>query len=141
MRERAKPAEADVSDDEAWSVKENIAHLIAGEEWYLFYLTELIVDGVAQYSGAWENRREQLRAVIRVTPTLEGLVQRLENAYEQTAGLLEEAAPVLSERKGVMWNLGLWWLQLPAAHEREHIEQIKKDLAKIRGAEAEPAVS
>ncbi|MFQ5943207.1 MAG: SRPBCC domain-containing protein [Anaerolineales bacterium] len=137
--EGVSEAEAEFTDAEAWSVKENIAHLIVGEEWYLFYLTELIVDSVAQYSGTWENRREQLRAVVRVTPTVEQLVQRLENAFEQTCCLLEEAAQTLGARKGVMWQLGIWWLQLPGAHEREHIEQIKKDLEKIRAAEPEPA--
>ena len=131
--------EAEFTDGEAWSIEENIAHLVVGEEWYLFYLTELLVDGESQYVGTWENRREQLRAVVSTTSNVEQLVERLERAYEQTCSLLEESAPVLEARKGVMWRLGIWRLQFPGEHEKEHIEQIKKDLERARAVEHEGA--
>jgi uncharacterized protein YndB with AHSA1/START domain len=137
--EGASEDDAEITIGDAWSIKENIAHLVVGEEWYLFYLTELLVDGESQYAGTWENRREQLRAVVATTPALEQLVERLENAYEQTCRLLEESAQVLGARKGVMWRLGTWRLQFPGEHEKEHIKQIKKDLEKIRAVKSDPA--
>ncbi len=130
-------SEAEFATDDQWSVKENLAHLVLGEEYNIYLLTELLQDGESQYSGAGENRRETLRAIVRSTPTIEMLVQRLERAQEQTCSMLEESQSVLAARKGVMWRLGSNWLHYPGGHEREHIEQMMRELERARAEAGE----
>jgi len=135
--EEVAESEADFATDDQWSVKENLAHLVLGEEYNIFLLTELIQDGESQSSGAGENRRETLRAIVRTTPTIELLVQRLERAQQETCSLLEESQDVLKARKGVMWRPGTNMLHFPGGHEREHIEQMRRELELARAAAGE----
>ncbi len=130
-------AEAEISTEDDWSIKENLAHLVLGEEYNIKLLTELLQDGESQYAGGGENRRETLRAIVRTTPTTEMLVQRLERAQKETCSMLEESESVLGARKGVMWRLGSYWLHYPGGHEREHIEQMMKELEMARAAAGE----
>jgi uncharacterized protein YndB with AHSA1/START domain len=127
-------AEAEIATEDEWSIKENLAHLILGEEYRISLLTELLQDGESQYAGAGENRRESLRAIVRTTPSIDLLVQRLDRAQEQTCNMLEESQSVFSARKGVMWRLGSLWLHYPGGHKREHIEQMMKELEMAREA-------
>ncbi len=60
-------SEAEFATDDQWSVKENLAYLVLGEEYNIILLTELLQDGESQSSGAGENRRERLRAIVRTT--------------------------------------------------------------------------
>ena len=130
-------SEADFTVGDGWSVKENLAHLATVEEWNLFTITELLSDNEWQSAGGGENRREQLRAVVRTTPTVEQLIQRIAKANEETCSMLEESAPVLRARKGVMWRLGANLLHYPGGHDREHIEQMKRELEMAREAASE----
>jgi uncharacterized protein YndB with AHSA1/START domain len=130
-------SEAEFATDDQWSVKENLAHLALGEEYNIVLLTELIQDAESQYSGGGGNRRETLRAIVRSTPTIEMLVQRLERAQEETCIMLEESESVLGARKGVIWRLGSYWLHYPGGHEREHIEQMMRELERARAEAGE----
>jgi hypothetical protein len=132
--EGVSEAEAEIATEDNWSIKENLAHLVLGEEYNINLLTELVQDGESQYAGGGENRRETLRAIVRTTPTIELLVQRLERAQEETCNMLEESQSVLAARKGVMWRLGSNWLHYPGGHEREHIEQMMRELALARAS-------
>jgi uncharacterized protein YndB with AHSA1/START domain len=132
--EGVSEAEAEIATEDNWSIKENLAHLVLGEEYNINLLTELVQDGESQYAGGGENRRETLRAIVRTTPTIELLVQRLERAQEETCNMLEESQSVLAARKGVMWRLGSNWLHYPGGHEREHIEQMMREFALARAS-------
>lgn len=134
-------SEAEYTHGDGWSVKENLAHLATVEEWNLFTITALLSDNEWQSAGGGENRREQLRAVVRTTPTVELLVERIAKANEQTCSMLEESAPVLSARKGVMWRLGTDMLHFPGGHDREHIEQMSRELELARAAAGEEAIA
>ena len=130
-------AEAEIAADDRWSVKENLAHLILIEELNIDLLTELIQDGESQSAGGGENRRETLRAIIRTTPSIELLVERLERAQEETCAMLEESRHVLTRRRGVMWRLGTNLLHFPGGHDREHIEQMMREVETARAAAGE----
>jgi uncharacterized protein YndB with AHSA1/START domain len=130
-------SEAEFSVGDGWSVKENLAHLATVEEWNLFTITALLSDNEWQSAGGGENRREQLRAVVRTTPTVEKLVERIAQANEETCSMLEESAPVLRARKGVMWRLGVNLLHYPGGHDRDHIEQMTRELELARAAAGE----
>ena len=130
-------AEAEIAADDRWSVKENLAHLILTEEYNISLLTELLQDGESQYVGGGENRRETLRAIVRTTPSIELLVARLERAQEETCAMLEESRQVLVRRRGVMWRLGTNLLHFPGGHDREHIEQMMREVESARAAAGE----
>ena len=130
-------SEAEFIEGDGWSVKENLAHLVVGEEWNSLTVAQFLDDNEPQYAGGGTNRSEWHRAVVAITPTVDGLVERLEQAQAETCRVLEESREVLKARKGVMWRLGVWWLQFPGGHEREHIEQIKQTLEKARAAQPE----
>ncbi|MEE9215902.1 MAG: PDZ domain-containing protein, partial [Anaerolineales bacterium] len=134
-------SEAEFTEGDGWSVKENLAHLAVVEEWNLFTITELLSDNEWQSAGGGENRREQLRAVVRTTPTVEQLVERIAKANEETCSMLEESAPVLSARKGVMWRLGTNMLHFPGGHDRDHIQQMTRELEMARAAAGEKAAA
>ena len=128
-------ADADYAPEGEWSTKENLAHLIDGEEGTHEWLGFLMQDAEPQYPDSWENSNERVRSIVRTTPTVAALLDRLEAAQAETVALYEEAG-ALNARKGVMWRLGLNELHFPGEHEREHLEQIQKMLAQIP-AEAE----
>jgi uncharacterized protein YndB with AHSA1/START domain len=130
-------SEAEIAAEDRWSVKENLAHLILTEEYNIMQLTDLIQDGEPQSAGGGENRRESLRAIVSTTPTVELLVQRLARAQEQTCSMLEESAQVLKARKGVMWRLGANLLHYPGGHDRDHIEQMMREVDTARAAAGE----
>ncbi len=130
-------SEAEIAAEDRWSVKENLAHLILTEEYNIMQLTDLIQDGEPQSAGGGENRRESLRAIVSTTPTIELLMQRLARAQEQTCSMLEESAQVLRARKGVMWRLGTNLLHFPGGHDRDHIEQMMREVELARTAEGE----
>lgn len=130
-------SEAEIAAEDRWSVKENLAHLILTEEYNIMQLTDLIQDGEPQSAGGGENRREPLRAIVSTTPTIELLMQRLARAQEQTCSMLEESAQVLKARKGVMWRLGTNLLHFPGGHDRDHIEQMMREVEWARAAAAE----
>ncbi len=130
-------AEAEIAADDRWSVKENLAHLILTEEYNIDLPTELIQDGESQSAGGGENRRETLRAIVRTTPSIELLVARLERAQEETCAMLEESRHVLAHRRGVMWRLGTNLLHFPGGHDREHIEQMMREVETARAAAGE----
>jgi uncharacterized protein YndB with AHSA1/START domain len=128
-------SEAEYAADGEWSIKENVAHLIDGEESNHAWFRNLLTDNEPQYGDPWENRVERYKAAVRVTPTLEGLVGRLASAQEETSCMIEECQEKLSRRKGVMWRAGLYLLHYPGEHEREHTEQIQKTLEAAREAD------
>ena len=130
-------SEAEIAAEDRWSVNENLAHLTLTEEYNIMQLTDLIQDGEPQSAGGGENRRESLRAIVSTTQTIELLMQRLARAQEQTCSMLEESAQVLRARKGVMWRPGTNLPHFPGGHDRDHIEQMMREVGLARAAAAE----
>ncbi len=125
-------AEADYNPaPEAWSAKETLAHLIVGEMGGQIGITSLINDNEPEYGENFTNVRARLQALIAVTPTIPELLDRLEKGKEETAVLLERA-DALRTRKGVLWGLGQRYLQLPGAHDRTHMDQMRAAIEAAR---------
>jgi len=133
--EGVSEAQAEFAPEGEWSAKENLAHLVLGEEWNLHWYGQFLSDNEPQWGDAGENRREQLRAVLTGRPSVQGLIDRLARAQEETSSLIEASADVLGARRGVMWRLGMFHLHFPGDHERGHIAQIRKTLEAARAAE------
>ncbi len=150
MAERIRPADAafmkdlrhlleGVTEEEAefspkpeeWSVKEILAHLIDSERYSLDHITEVMVDGQREYAGGDGDTRARLQVLLKVTPTIPELLDRLVQSREEVVALLTKAEK-LKHRKGVMWQLTLGFLEYPNAHERNHMEQIKAAIEAAR---------
>jgi uncharacterized protein YndB with AHSA1/START domain len=116
---------------EAWSVKETLAHLIVSEQLAQFGITELICDAQREFSGGYDNVRAHLKAVLKVTPTIPELIDRLRACKEETTTLLE-LAEELKARKGVLWRFYLEVLPFPGFHERGHMEQMAATIEAAR---------
>jgi uncharacterized protein YndB with AHSA1/START domain len=117
---------------EEWSVKETLVHLIDSEGFTLDYITELMADGQREFAGGDGDPRPRMRALLETTPTIPELLLRLEKGKQEVVALLARAEK-LKARKGVLWGLGLNFLQYPNVHERNHMEQIKNAIAAARG--------
>lgn len=128
-------AEAEFAPSGEWSAKQNLAHLIKEEEWNLHSIGQLLNDSESQAVDSFENRWEPLDAIVAVTPTVSGLIDRLAKAKETTSKLLEGSSVALGARKGVMWRIGMNMLHFPGSHEREHLEQVKRTLEVARAPE------
>lgn len=130
--------EADFAPTNEWSAKQIMAHLIMGEEGNHIMISNLLQDGQPQYPDGGENRNESVNALVEVTPTIQGLMDRLALAQRETVALFRKSI-VLRKRPGVMWRMGSYFLHYPGSHEREHMEQMKGTLEQARAAEPEPA--
>ncbi len=130
---------AGVSDAEAsfkpsaedWSAKEVLAHLIQGERLWPNHVSELVgaqeswADDFAGNLDAW------IRATVSACPSLEGLLDQLENLYAETIALFENLPEELQQRKGTYWRLAYEALEAPY-HLQAHIQQMQIAIDKAR---------
>jgi uncharacterized protein YndB with AHSA1/START domain len=117
---------------EEWSAKENVAHLIVSEIGSQTWISDLVNNDEKEFTDLGGNVRAQLQAMVGVTPNLPALLQRYEDACEETALLLAKAE-ALRTRKAPLWRLGYNLLQV-GDHTRGHIDQIKIALDAARKA-------
>jgi len=118
---------------EEWSAKETLAHLVDSEWYRMNYIMELLADGQQPFAGADFDPLPRFQAMLEVTPTVPGLLDRLEQGKLEVIALLRRAEK-LKARKGVLWGLAIGFLQYPNVHEASHLEQIKISIAAARGA-------
>jgi hypothetical protein len=120
--------------EDEWSAKETIAHLILSETWLRTWIADLLRDGERAFEGDGGNLQAEIEALLEVTPSIPSLLARFARAQGETLELIARA-DALKQRKGVVWRLGQNLLQFPGIHERSHIEQIR---ASIQAAEDRP---
>jgi hypothetical protein len=66
-----------------------------------------------------------------MTPTIPEMLDRLQQNKEEFVSVLAKAEK-LKKRRGVMWGLALGYLEYPNAHERNHMEQMKTNIAAVQ---------
>jgi uncharacterized protein YndB with AHSA1/START domain len=115
-----------------WSAKEALAHLILSEVFLQNWIAERQYDAEREFSDQGENSLEQLQGLVTVTPTIEGLLDRLESTQRETIEFLRRIEQ-FNSRPGTIWTLALNTLSVPGTHERSHLEQIKETLAAAKG--------
>jgi uncharacterized protein YndB with AHSA1/START domain len=136
-----KAAVKGLTDEEAeqspaegeWSVKKVLAHLSSGER----RLHNLLVNWAA---NGWldggpigaDAISGQLEAVLAVTPTLQGLLERYLTDEAETVAFLRRLPEETVVHKARYRRIGEAVLYGPG-HTREHIEQIKDAVAAVRG--------
>jgi len=130
-----------VSDEEAaqspakgeWSVKQVLAHLSTGERGFHNLLVNWAVngwlDGGSLDPGAIPG---QLDAALAATPTLQGMLDRYLADVAETIALIRYLPDATVAHKARFRRI-VEAVQYGPAHTREHVEQIKKTVASVRG--------
>ena len=123
-----------VPDTGGWSIKDNLAHLIEAEYRNLDFIQDLLQDNEREFPDEGGNVRLRLEAMQASAPTVALLLQELMNRQQETIYLLQRAEN-LKARKGALWRQGRGWLEIPLAHERGHMEQMKAAIQAARAAQ------
>jgi hypothetical protein len=131
---------ADVSEEEAahhpapdeWSVKETLAHLIAGERGFHQWITDLIGDSEPWYDRWGGNVPARHEALLSVYPTLPVLLEELKRGEAETVALLMVLPPEFVARKGSFTRLGYYLLEMPGYHTRTHLDQMRQAVEAAR---------
>ena len=124
---RQKPAEGE------WSVKQTLAHLTEGERGFHVVLVNIAINGWLDGGPIYPDQIPgRLDAVLAVTPTLEGLVERFITDQAETVEIVRGLPETTIAHKARFRRMADFILYGPD-HTREHIEQIKGAIAKVRG--------
>jgi uncharacterized protein YndB with AHSA1/START domain len=133
-------AVAGVSEEEAgqcpeegqWSVKEILAHLSEGERAGHVFLTNIAVNGWLD-AGPLSNEQTagRLEAILAITSTLPGLVDRFLGDEAETVEILRRLPAQTVAHKARFRRIAQFMLFGPD-HVREHVEQIKETVKEIR---------
>jgi uncharacterized protein YndB with AHSA1/START domain len=149
MAERYKEVNAELkaaveglTDEEAgqcpaegeWSVKQVLAHLSTGQRAFQTILVNIAVNGWLDLGPVYPDAIPGwLSAVLTVTPTLQGLLDRFFTDEEETVALLRGLPGETVTHKARFRRIAQMMLFGPD-HTREHIEQIKGTIRAVRGS-------
>jgi uncharacterized protein YndB with AHSA1/START domain len=124
---RQQPAEGE------WSVKQTLAHLSEGERGFHVVLVNIAVNGWLDGGPIYPDQIPgRLDAVLAVTPTLEGLVERFITDQAETVAIVRGLPETTIAHKARFRRMAEFILYGPD-HTREHIEQIKGAIEAVRG--------
>jgi uncharacterized protein YndB with AHSA1/START domain len=124
---RQQPAEGE------WSVKQTLAHLSEGERGFHVVMVNIAINGWLDGGPIYPDQIPgRLDAVLAVTPTLEGLVERFITDQAETVAIVRGLPETTIAHKARFRRMADFILYGPD-HTREHIEQIKGAIAAVRG--------
>ncbi len=124
-------AEAQPGEGE-WSVKQTLAHLSEGERGFHMVIVNVALNGWFDAGPVYPDQIPgRLDAVLAVTPTLQGLVERVITDQAETAALVRGLPQTALEHKARFRRISDFCLSGPD-HTREHIDQIKRAIAAAR---------
>ena len=124
-------AEADHKEGKEWSVKELIAHFIAGERDYQSWATNMLRDNETNDSLEFRpNMDERLRAIVARFKTVRGLLDELKGAGAESVDLLANLPDSFVARKHLYRRVALWALEFTTTHfHDEHGAQLQAAIA------------
>ena len=116
-----------------WSVKQTLAHLTEGERGFHVVLVNMAINGWLDGGPIYPDQIPgRLDAVLAVTPTVEGLVERFITDQAETVAIVRGLPETTIAHKARFRRMADFALYGPD-HTREHIEQIKRAIAVVRG--------
>ena len=124
-------AEADHKEGKEWSVKELIAHFIAGERDYQSWVANMLRDNETKDSLEFRpNMDERLRAIVARFKTVRGLLDELKGAGAESVDLLANLPDSFLARKHLYRRVALWALEFTTTHfHDEHGAQLQAAIA------------
>jgi uncharacterized protein YndB with AHSA1/START domain len=133
---------ASVSEEEAdhrpaaeeWSVKEVLAHLIAGERENHTWIADMFM-GAERLSDDYDNTtniQPRLQGIIAVYPTLPELVAELKRSEQETVATIAHLSADFAARKSSYVRLGRQILSADEGHAQTHFEQIQAAITAAR---------
>jgi len=115
-----------------WSAKQTLAHLSEGERGFHMVVVNVALHGWMDTGPIYPDQIPgRLDAVLTVTPTLQGLVERVITDQAETVALVRGLPQTALEHKARFRRIADYCLAGPD-HTREHIEQIKTAIAAAR---------
>lgn len=115
-----------------WSVKQTLAHLTEGERGFHVVLVNIALNGWLDGGPVYPDQIPgRIDAVLAVTPTLQGLVERFITDQAETAAIVRGLPETTIAHKARFRRIGDFALSGPD-HTREHIDQIKRAIAAVR---------
>jgi uncharacterized protein YndB with AHSA1/START domain len=116
-----------------WSVKQVLAHLSEGERAFHVFLVNMAVNGWLDAGPIYPDQiLGRLDAVLAVTPTLQGLVDRFITDVAETVAIIRRLPETTLAHKARFRRIAQFVINGPD-HTREHIEQITKTVEAVRG--------
>jgi uncharacterized damage-inducible protein DinB len=108
-----------------WSIKHNLAHLIASERYQHGWIT-CVIAGQEPWQEDWEgNAQIRLAAVINAYPTVQALLQEFKRNAAETAALLAGLPEdFVAKRRGSYYRIARTMAEW-VDHMNEHIAQIR----------------
>ena len=127
-------AEADCKAGSEWSVRELIAHFIAGERDFQSWVADMLNDTpVEDYLEFRPNVNERLRALVARFRTIPALLDEMKHVQDETASLLAALPSAFVARQHLYRRAARWMLEVVPGHFRsEHSEQLKAAIAAAR---------
>lgn len=114
-----------------WSVKQTLAHLSEGERAFHVFLTNMALNGWLDAGPVYPDQIPgRLEAVIAVTPTLEGMLERFLTDEAETEAIIRGLPETTVIHKARFRRIATFVIFGPD-HTRQHIEQIKKAIETV----------
>lgn len=136
-----RAALAGLSDGEAaqcpqegeWSVQQVLAHLSDGERSFHMVLVNLAINGWLDADPVYpDDIPGRLEAILALTPSLEGLVDRLLADEQETVEIVRHLPARTLAHKARFRRIAQYVLYGPD-HTQEHVDQIKRTVEAVRG--------
>ena len=115
-------------DPKEWSALEIVAHLIHGERFNTFFLTNLIDGYELVADGFGTNVNAQVEATVKVNPSIKLMLAELRRSVEEVLAYTALIPADFAANKGSYYRFGFNLLQ-PNFHIGAHMQQIKDALA------------
>lgn len=115
-------------DPKEWSALEIVAHLIHGERFNTFFLTNLIDGYELVADGFGTNVNAQVEATVKVNPSIKLMLAELRRSVEEVLAYTVLIPADFVANKGSYYRFGFNLLQ-PNFHIGAHMQQIKDALA------------
>ncbi len=126
-------SEAEFRREEAdWTVKENLAHLIAAERDTQTWIGRFL-EGHEGELWFPTHHRSRLQAIVSSFPQVEDLLGELHRTQQETLALLASLPAEFVARRRSYWRMGYGLLNL-ATHLRDHLQDIQALLKAARSA-------
>lgn len=130
-----------ISDEEAsfrpeeneWSIKEIIAHLIHVERDKQLWIHNMVQSIEPQYDSEPDNLMARVRATVALYPSLPQLLELLRATLKETVGLIANLPIEVTQNKSIFWQLSFACMEY-GLHFRSHFDQINNNIKQARAS-------